>query len=285
MAFGDICEFPCWGDTSFVGPLRRIELVSAGTCRTGAHEGNTVLMPQNLFTGNKATYYDSGSPEMWDPVVLDATAEFLTGLAQGGRALEFGIGTGRVSFPLSERGIEVHGIDISADMIEQLRRKPGSEAIETTVGDFATTTVAGDFSLVYVVYNSISNLLEQSEWVETFRNASRHLRPGGVFAMELDVIDLRRFPPGAAVLPFHLSPNHVGFDTLDVVNQQGVSHHYVVADGLGGHVESPFRYAWPAELDLMADIAGMRLRERWADWDRAPFTSESRKHISVWERQ
>ena len=219
---------------------------------------------------------------MWDPALLDATAEFLAGLAHGGRALEFGIGTGRVAFPLSERGIEVHGIDISAGMIEQLRRKPGSEAIEATVGDFATTTVAGDFSLVYVVYNSISNLLEQSEWVETFRNASRHLRPGGVFAMELDVIDLRRFPPGAAVLPFDLSPNHVGFDTLDVVNQQGVSHHYVVVDGRGGHVESPFRYAWPAELDLMAEIAGMRLRERWADWDRALFTSESRKHISVW---
>jgi SAM-dependent methyltransferase len=244
-----------------------------------------VLVPQNLFTGIKATHYDSGAPEMWDPALLDATAKFLTGLTHGGRALEFGIGTGRVAFPLSEHGIEVHGIDISADMIDQLRRKPKSDAIGTTVGDFATTTVSGKFSLVYVVFNSISNLLEQSEWVETFRNASRHLRQGGVFAMELDVIDLRRFPPGAAVLPFDVSPNHVGFDTLDVVNQRGVSHHYVVVDGRGGHIESPFRYAWPAELDLMAEMAGMRLRERWADWDRSPFTSESKKHISVWVRQ
>jgi SAM-dependent methyltransferase len=244
-----------------------------------------VLVPQNLFTGIKATNYDRGSPEMWDPALLDATAEFLAGLAQGGRALEFGIGTGRVALPLSERGIEVHGIDISAEMIDQLRRKPRSDAIGTTVGDFATATVPGEFSLVYVVFNTISNLLEQSEWVETFRNASRHLGPGCVLAMELNVIDLRRFPPGAAVLPFHVSPNHIGFDTLDVVSQRGVSHHYVVVDGRGGHYESAFRYAWPAELDLMAQMAGMRLRERWADWDREPFTSESMKHISVWERQ
>ncbi|MGH6971595.1 MAG: class I SAM-dependent DNA methyltransferase [Caulobacteraceae bacterium] len=215
---------------------------------------------------------------------MDATAEFLAGLAHGGRALEFGIGTGRVAFPLSERGIEVHGIDISAEMIDQLRRKPGSDAIGATVGDFATITAPGEFSLVYVVYNSISNLLEQSEWVETFRNASRHLGPGGVFAMELDVIDLRRVPPGATVLPFDVSPNHLGFDTLDVVNQRGVSHHYMVADGRGGHFESPYGYAWPAELDLMAEMAGMRVRERWADCDRAPFTSDSTKHISLWER-
>jgi SAM-dependent methyltransferase len=242
-----------------------------------------VPVPQNLFTGVKATNYDRGSPEMWDPALLDATADFLATLAHGGRALEFGIGTGRVAYPLRERGIEVHGIDISAEMIDQLRRKPGSDAIGTTVGDFATATAPGEFSLVYVVFNSISNLLEQSEWVETFRNASRHLRPGGVFAMELDVIDLRRYPPGAAVLPFDVSPHHIGFDTLDVVNQRGVSHHYVVVNGRGGHFESPFRYAWPAELDLMAEMAGMRLRERWSDWDRAPFTSESTKHISVWE--
>jgi SAM-dependent methyltransferase len=222
---------------------------------------------------------------MWESALLEATSKFLAEVARGGRALEFGIGTGRVALPLSERGIEVHGIDISSDMIEQLRLKPGCDAIGTTVGDFATATVPGEFSLVYVVYNSISNLLEQSEWVETFRNAGRHLKPGGAFVMELDLIDLRRFPPGASVLPFDVSPTHVGFDTLDTVNQRGVSHHYVVVDGKGGHIESPFRYAWPAELDLMAQIAGMTLRERWADWQRAPFTSESTKHISVWERR
>lgn len=142
-----------------------------------------------------------------------------------------------------------------------------------------------EFSLVYAVYNSISNLLEQSEWVAAFRNASRHLETGGVFVVELDVMDLRRFPPGAAALPFDIGPNHVGFDTLDVANQRGVSHHYFVVDGRGGRFESPFRFAWPAELDLMAEMAGMTLRERWADWDQSPFTSESTKHVSVWERQ
>ena len=242
-------------------------------------------MPQNLFTGQKAKYYDTGAPERWDPAALAATADFLAAEASGGRALEFGIGTGRVALPLSERGVEVAGLDISNDMIAQLRRKPGSERIATTVGDFATTMVPGDFSLVYVVFNSISNLLEQAEWVETFRNASRHLVRGGRFVMELDVMDLRRFPPGATALPFDVSGSHLGFDTLDTANQRGVSHHYVVVKAQVGHFDSPFRYAWPAELDLMAEMAEMRLRERFADWDRSPFTGESRKHISVWERR
>lgn len=201
-------------------------------------------MPQNLFTGIKATNYDLGAPEMWDPGLLDATAEFLAGQAQGGPALEFGIGTGRVAIPLSERGIHVHGIDISADMIGELRRKPGSEAIGATVGDVAAATVPGEFSVVYVVYNSISNLLEQSEWVQTFRNAAGHLRSGGALVMELDIMDLRRFPPGATVLPFDVSPNHLGFDTLDVANQRGVSHHYVVVDGEG----RPLRVAVPLRV-------------------------------------
>ena len=183
-----------------------------------------------------------------------------------------------------ERGVRLSGIDISADMIEQLRRKPGSEAITTTVGDFAETAIAGEFSLVYVVYNSICNLLEQSEWVQSFRNAARHLGPGGRFVMELWVPDLRRFPPGAAAVPFDVSPQHLGFDTLDVANQRGVSHHYFFKDGQVERLHGEFRYAWPAELDLMAQIAGMTLRERWAGWDRSPFTSDSPKHISVWER-
>ena len=180
--------------------------------------------------------------------------------------------------------MQVFGIDISADMIEQLRRKRGSEAITTAVGDFAETVVAGEFSLVYVVYNSICNLLEQSEWVQSFRNAARHLSPGGRFVMELWVPDLRRFPPGAAAVPFDVSPHHLGFDTLDVANQRGVSHHYFFRDGQVEQQQGEFRYAWPAELDLMAQIGGMTLRERWADWDRSPFTSDSPKHISVWER-
>jgi SAM-dependent methyltransferase len=221
---------------------------------------------------------------MYAPALLEATADFLAAEARGGAALEFGIGTGRVALPLSRRGVSVHGIDISADMIEQLRRKPGSEAITTTVGDFAETVVAGEFSLVYVVYNSISNLPEQAEWVATFRNAARHLSAGGRFVVELWVPDLRRFPPGAATLPFDVSDHHLGFDTLDIATQRGASHHYFFSDGRVEQLQGAFRYAWPAELDLMAQIGGMTLRERWAGWDRSPFTSDSSKHISVWER-
>jgi SAM-dependent methyltransferase len=199
--------------------------------------------------------------------------------------LEFGIGTGRVALPLNERGVPVHGIDISADMIDQLRRKPGAQAIASTLGDFAMTTLDGTFSLVYVVYNSIANLLEQSEWVQAFRNAARHLQPRGRFVVELWVPTLRHFPPGATAVPFDISPDHLGFDTLDLATQRCVSHHYFFrGDGRTERFEFTGRYAWPAELDLMAEIAGLALVERWADWDRSPFTSESPKHISVWQR-
>lgn len=243
-------------------------------------------MPVNLFVGAVAEGYDATSAEMYDPELLDATADFLAAEARGGKALEFAIGTGRVALPLSARGVEVHGIDISADMIEQLRRKPGSDAITTTVGDLAETVVGEhEFSLVYVVYNSISNLLEQSEQVQAFCNAARHLVEGGRFVVELWIPNLRGFPPGAAAIPFDVSPSHVGFDTLDVAKQRGVSHHFFLAEGSAQHLQGPFRFAWPAELDLMARIAGLTLRDRYADWDRSPFTSNSAKHISVWERR
>ncbi len=243
-----------------------------------------MAVPQNLFVGPVAEGYDAGSPEMYDPALLERTAAFLAAAAQGGPALEFGVGTGRVALPLSRRGVEVSGIDISADMIDQLRAKPGAEAVTTVVGDFATTFVPGEFTLVYVVYNSISNLLEQSEWVAAFRNAARHLRPGGRFVVELWVPDLRRFPPGAAAVPFDVRPGHLGFDTLDVAAQRGVSHHYIFSNGQAHRFETPFRFAWAAELDLMAEMAGMVPSERWADWDRTPFTGDSPKHVSVWER-
>jgi SAM-dependent methyltransferase len=241
-------------------------------------------MPQNQFVGPVAEAYDATSADMYEPALIEAAVTFLAEAAAGGRALELGIGTGRIALPLAQRGIEVHGIDISADMIEQLRRKPGADAIGTTIGDFAETFVGGEFALVYVVYNSICNLLEQSEWVETFKNAARHLRAGGRFVLELFVPDLRRFPPGAAAIPVDFTPRHVGFDTLDTANQRGVSHHFFINDRKVEHFDGEFRYAWPAELDLMARIAGMTLVARWADWDRSPFTSESRKHISVWQR-
>ena len=240
-------------------------------------------MPQNIFTGPVAEGYDLGAPEMSEPALLEATVHFLADAAEGEAALEFGIGTGRVAIPLSQRGVEVHGIDISEDMVRQLREKPGSESIAVTVGDFATTAVPGTFALVYLVYNALSNLTTQAEQVACFRNAARHLEPGGRVVVEMFVPDLRRFPPGAVALAFDVSVSHVGFDTIDVATQRGVSHHYFV-EGRGGRFDSPFRYAWPAEMDLMAQLAGLTLRERWEDWDRSPFTSESGNTISVWER-
>lgn len=242
-------------------------------------------MPHNIFTGRIAEGYDAGSPEMSEPEVLDATVAFLADAARGGAALEFGIGTGRVALPLSERGTHVHGIDISVDMVEQLRAKPGSERIDVTVGDFATTHVDQVFSLVYLVYNVISNLTTQDEQVECFRNAARHLDTGGRMVVELGVPDLRRFPPGAVAQAFEVTDAHLGFDLLDTATQQGVSRHFFVAGDRVARFDTPFRWAWPAELDLMARIAGLGLRERWQDWDRSPFTSESRKHVSVWERR
>jgi SAM-dependent methyltransferase len=240
-------------------------------------------MADDIFTGWVAEGYDRDR-RMFEAGLLERTVSFLAGLAGSGPALEFGIGTGRVALPLSERGVDVHGIDLSPDMVEQLRKKPGSDRIDVTIGDFATTTVPGVFSLVYVVYNTISNLTTQDEQVDCFRNAAAHLAPGGCFVVELGVPDLRRFPPGAVALPFHVSPEHLGFDTIDVASQRGVSHHYVIDRDRVAIFDTPYRYAWPAELDLMARIAGLEPRERWADWDRTPFTSESGKHISVWQR-
>ena len=209
---------------------------------------------------------------------------FLADAARAGAALELGIGTGRVALPLHRRGVEVHGVDISPDMVAQLRAKPGADAIAVTIGDFATTKVPGAFSLVYLVYNAISNLTTQDEQVACVRNAAWHLVPGGRLVVELWVPDLQRLPPGALALPFEVSPSHLGFDEIDVATQRGVSHHYFINGDRVARFDSPYRYVWPAELDLMARMAGLALRERWADWDRSPFTSQSRKHVSVWER-
>jgi SAM-dependent methyltransferase len=241
-------------------------------------------MPENIFTGVVAETYDTAAPDMYEPTVIDPTVGFLVDAARGGPALEFAIGTGRVALPLSRAGIEVHGIDISADMVAQLQAKPGAKAITVTVGDIATTTVPGPFSLVYLVYNTISNLLTQDEQVECFRNAAAHLGPGGRFVIELAVPDLQRLPPGALAVPFHVTPTHLGFDTIDVATQQLVSHHYFINGDRVSRFDTPQRYIWPAELDLMARIARLQLRERWTDWQRTPFTNESRSHISVWER-
>lgn len=240
--------------------------------------------PPNLFDARIAATYDADSEGMFDPAVVGATVDFLEGLAGDGAALEFAIGTGRIALPLSARGIAVQGIDLSPDMVAQLAAKPGSEAVAVMVGDMTSIRVEGTFQLVYLVYNSIGNLTSQDAQVECFRNAAAHLEVGGCFVIEVGVPQLRRLPPGNTAQVFTLTSKHVGIDTLDVVEQLGVSHHYWLAGGRTQTFATPWRYAWPAELDLMARLAGMRRRERWSDWDRSPFTSESGKHISVWEK-
>ncbi|MGO9218847.1 MAG: class I SAM-dependent DNA methyltransferase [Streptosporangiaceae bacterium] len=208
----------------------------------------------------------------------------LAGLAGGGRALELGIGTGRIALPLARRGVPVHGIDLSRAMVARLRAKPGGDAIGVTIGDFATTTAGGSFSVAYLVFNTIMNLTTQEAQVACFRNAAAHLEPGGCFVIEVAVPELRRLPPGQNVVPFHVSPELWAFDIYDTATQAMTSNYIEVTGGRGDYRSIPFRYVWPAELDLMAQIAGMRLRERWAGWAREPFTSESRQHVSIWDK-
>jgi Methyltransferase domain len=242
-------------------------------------------MREDHFGEQVAAGYDAGSAAMFDPAVLDPTVDFLAALAGDGSALEFGIGTGRVALPLSARGVPVHGIDLSAAMVDRLREKPGADRVDVTIGDFASTRVDGSFTLVYLVFNTIMNLTTQDDQVACFGNAAAHLEAGGCFVVEGGVPALRRLPPGETVVAFAVSPTYVGLDEYtDLVAQTVYSHHYRV-DGDGLKVSStPFRYVWPSELDLMARIAGLTLRERWSDWNRAPFTGESRSHVSVWEK-
>jgi SAM-dependent methyltransferase len=207
-----------------------------------------------------------------------------TELAGDGAALELGIGTGRVALPLSQRGVRVHGIDLSEEMVARLRAKPGADAIGVTIGDFATTTVDGEFSVAYLVRNTIMNLTTQEAQVACFRNVAAHLEPRGCFVIEVLVPGLQRLPPGQTIQDFHLSETRWGLDEIDVATQGLISHHFTFRDGEVTRRSLPFRYAWPAELDLMAQLAGMSLRERWSTWKRDPFTSESREHISVWEK-
>ncbi len=242
-------------------------------------------MPEDHFGERVAERYDESSAEMFDPTVVEPAVDFLAGLAGDGAALELGIGTGRIALPLARRGVRVHGIDLSTAMVAKLRAKPGAEEIGVTIGDFATTTVAGTFSVAYLVFNTIMNLTTQDEQVACFQNVAAHLEPGGCFVIEVGVPSLRRLPPGETIHVFRYeSPIRFGFDELDVARQGLVSHHYRAVDGALEVESIPFRYVWPAELDLMARLAGMTLRERWSGWQREPFTSESTKHISVWEK-
>jgi SAM-dependent methyltransferase len=236
------------------------------------------------FDDAVAARYDASSSEMFDPGVVERVVDFLAALAGQGAALEFGIGTGRIALPLAARGGPVHGIDVSNAMVARLRAKPGAEAIGVTIGDFATTRVEGAFSLVYLVFNTIMNLTTQAAQVACFRNAAAHLAPGGCFVVEVDVPALRRLPPGESFRVFSASPDAWGIDEYAVAAQGLVSHHVEIVDGRLQRFSVPFRYVWPSELDLMAELAGMRLRERWGGWTREPFTGDSERHVSVWER-
>jgi SAM-dependent methyltransferase len=236
------------------------------------------------FDESVAATYDEDSAERFDPAILEPAVDFLAELAGSGPALEFAIGTGRIALPLAERGVPVHGIDISTAMVERLRAKPGGDDIAVTIGDFATTRVDGSFSLVYLVYNTIGNLTTQDAQVACFRNAAAHLEAGGTFVIEVGVPELQRLPPGETGHVFDIGEDRWGIDEYDVARQGLISHHFWIQEGRAEHFSMPFRYVWPSELDLMAQLAGMTLRERCAGWTRGPFTSESRSHVSVWEK-
>jgi SAM-dependent methyltransferase len=236
------------------------------------------------FDERVAARYDESAADMFVSGVVEPVVDVLAELAGDGRALELGIGTGRIALPLAAGGVPVHGIELSKAMAAKLGEKPGGEAIGVTIGDFSMSTVDGTFSVAYVVFNTIMNLTTQEAQVACFRNVAAHLEPSGCFVVEVMVPELQRVPPGDTFRVFDSSETHWGIDEYDVANQGLVSHHFDLADGRFELLSMPFRYVWPAELDLMAELAGMRLRERWGGWQREPFTGESRQHVSVWEK-
>ncbi len=240
-------------------------------------------MSEGFFGERVAAFYDERSADMSTPAVVGPVVDLLADLAGGGAALEFAIGTGRIALPLAER-VTVAGIDDSEAMVSRLREKPRAERIEVVVGDMATTRLDGEFSLVYLVFNTISNLTTQDAQVACFENAAAHLRVGGRFVIENNVPALQSLPPGQSVLPFRADPEGFSFDVYDVVTQRFSSQHFYLVDGRVEAYPVEFRYAWPAELDLMARLAGMRLQDRWAGWRREPFTALSPAHVSVYRK-
>jgi SAM-dependent methyltransferase len=242
-------------------------------------------VPPDTFGEEVAARYDQLSGAMFHPDVVGPTVDVLAQLAGEGDALEFAVGTGRVALALAARGVPVSGIELSIPMAKRLRAKDEAQRVKVTIGDMTTVRVEGSFQLVYLVYNTIGNLLTQDGQVACFANAARHLGPGGFFLIEVGVPDLRRLPPGEDARVFSHAPGYVGFDHFtDLVAQQAVSHHFVADEPGVTEFTTPFRYVWPSELDLMAKLAGMSLRYRWAGWDRSPFTGESASHVSVWQK-
>lgn len=244
----------------------------------------TLQDPDGLFDSQVAPRYDATLGDKGTPEVIEPVVQFLVDEARGGRALEFAVGTGRIALPLATRQVEVHGIELSRAMVHELRRKAGGDVLPVVIGDMATARVQGAFSLVYLVFNTIANLLTQAEQVECFRNAARHLAIGGRFVIEVFVPQLNRLPRGERFVPFDIADGHVGIDEYDVVHQRLTSHHIWVDGDRATTFDTPHRYAFPAEYDLMAQLAGMRLVARWGDWHRTPFTADSLAHVSVWER-
>jgi SAM-dependent methyltransferase len=236
------------------------------------------------FGPDVAARYDDDSAAMFAPAALGPVLDRLEALAAGRPALELAVGTGRVALPLAARGVPLAGIELSEAMVEQLRAKPGGADLPVTLGDMATTTVGGTFGLVYLVFNTIVNLTSQDAQVDCFRNAAAHLDPGGCFVVEVNIPPLRRLPPGDRANVFVVEDGYWGIHVLDVAEQKLVAHHFTATERGIRHRSLPFRYVWPSELDLMARLAGLRLRDRWGDWRGAPFTAESRSHVSVWAK-
>ncbi len=241
------------------------------------------MRDDGYFDAQVAATYDDDEGEMFGADAIEPVVDILVGVAGTGRALEFAIGTGRIALPLAALGVPVAGIDISAAMVERMRTKPGGADIPVVIGDIATTRVEGSFALVYLVFNTIMNLTTQAAQVACFRNAAAHLEPGGSFVIETMVPDLQRLPPGETVHAYSVTDTSWSFDEYDIANQGLISHHLSTVNGAMERLSIPFRYAWPAEFDLMAELAGMRLRDRWGGWRHEPFTSDSRRHVSVWE--
>jgi SAM-dependent methyltransferase len=263
-------------------------VVSAGLCANEnliAHKEFRMISEPNYFSNEVASSYDKDVAKRFEPSVLGPTVKALSKLAQGGRCLEFAIGTGRVALPLQSEGVKVDGIELSPDMIRELRKKEGSESIEVRQGDMTTTEMGNTYSLVFLVFNTIMNLTSQDAQTNCFCNAAKHLKQGGKFVVEVIIPDLRLFPPNALAVPFDVSSDHFGFNTFAVSEQKLTSHHvYISPDGSANYNSLPFRYVWPSELDLMAQIAGMKIVTRHGDWIGTPFDDNSRQHVSVWEK-
>jgi len=239
-----------------------------------------------LWDDEAADSYDTPGEGMDAPEVVDPVVDRLATLANGGPALEFAVGTGRIAIPLIARGVPVSGIEYSQSMIRRLREKVPVDQLPVTRGDMATTRVDGDFSLVYLVFNTIANLLTQEAQVDCFRNAAAHLRPGGCFVIELWVPDLRRMPPGVPAAVEVAQDGYILVDTMDTLRQHLISYHFRFGDGHEAHLgRTPHRYIWPSELDLMGRLAGFELESRWSDWQGSPFTQASTSHVSVYRLQ